>query len=49
MPVLPSYVETTQLICTANQLTRIYMGATLAFSELIVVKFTLHQTQLHLR
>ena len=49
MPVLPSYIETTQLICTANQLTGFYMGATLAFSELIVVKFTLHQTQLHLR
>ena len=29
------YVETTQLICFANQLTGLYMMATLAFNELM--------------
>ena len=29
------HIETSQLICTANQLTGFYMRATLAFNELI--------------
>ena len=33
MPVCP-HIETSQLICCANQLTDIYMGATLAFNGL---------------
>ena len=34
MPVLPSHIETSQLICYANQLTGFYMMATLAFNGL---------------
>ena len=33
---MPSYGETSQLICRANQLTGFYMMATLAFNELIL-------------
>ena len=33
MPVLP-HIETSQLICTADQLTGFYMRATLAFNAL---------------
>ena len=33
MPVLPS-IETSQLICCANQLTGFYMRVTLAFNRL---------------
>ena len=33
MPKLP-YIEISQLICCANQLTGFYMTATLAFNEL---------------
>ena len=31
------HIETSQLICFANQLTRFYMMATLAFNELILM------------
>ena len=36
MPVLP-HIETSQLICTENQLTSFYMRATLALKGLISV------------
>ena len=35
MPVLPSHIETNQLICTANQLTGFYVRKTLGFNGLI--------------
>ena len=42
------HIETSQLICTTNQLTGLYMMTTLAFNELIrggvVIKFLTPET-----
>ena len=40
MLVLPSYIETSQLICKANHLTGFYWRATLAFNGLTI--FSVH-------
>ena len=39
MPVLP-HIENSKLICTANQLTGVYMRATLTFNGLTSLKVT---------